>query len=34
VIVRDFPAADGRRLISAVFGRPAIVERLLMLLTG
>jgi histidinol-phosphatase len=33
-IVRDFPAADGSRLISAVFGRPAIVERLLILLTG
>jgi fructose-1,6-bisphosphatase/inositol monophosphatase family enzyme len=33
-IVRDFPGADGSRLISAVFGRPGIVERLLALLTG
>jgi fructose-1,6-bisphosphatase/inositol monophosphatase family enzyme len=27
--VRDFPADDGSRLVSAVFGRPVIVERLL-----
>jgi fructose-1,6-bisphosphatase/inositol monophosphatase family enzyme len=29
VLVRDFPDADGARLVSAVFGRPAVVERLL-----
>jgi len=28
-VVRDFPAADGGRLLSAVFGKPAVVERLL-----
>lgn len=27
--VRDFPAGDGGRLISAVFGRPSAVDRLL-----
>jgi hypothetical protein len=28
-VVRDFPADDGSRLISAVFGRPSVVDRLL-----
>ena len=27
-VVRDFPAADGARLLSAVFGKAAVVERL------
>ena len=27
-VVRDFPAADGGRLLSAVFGKAAVVERL------
>jgi fructose-1,6-bisphosphatase/inositol monophosphatase family enzyme len=27
VVTRDFPASDGTRLLSAVFGRPAAVER-------
>ncbi len=30
-VVRDFPASDGDRLISAVFGRPAVVDRVLAL---
>jgi fructose-1,6-bisphosphatase/inositol monophosphatase family enzyme len=34
VQVRDFPDAGGERLISAVFGRPAVVERLLPLFGG
>lgn len=32
-VVRDFPAADGR-LLSAVFGRPAVVDRLVALFRG
>jgi len=32
-VVRDFPAPDGR-LLSAVFGRPAVVERLVALFHG
>jgi len=27
-VVRDFPAPDGGRLLSAVFGKAAVVERL------
>jgi fructose-1,6-bisphosphatase/inositol monophosphatase family enzyme len=27
-VVRDFPASDGGRILSAVFGRPAVVNRL------
>ena len=27
-VVRDFPAADGRRILSAVFGKPTVVDRL------
>src|SRR3989449_9780087 len=30
-VVRDFPGSDGGRLLSAVFGKPAIVDRLLAL---
>src|SRR5438034_8036434 len=30
-VVRDFPGPDGGRLLSAVFGKPAIVDRLLAL---
>jgi fructose-1,6-bisphosphatase/inositol monophosphatase family enzyme len=30
-LVRDFPAAGGGRLVSAVFGRPSVVGRLLAL---
>jgi len=28
VVVRDFPAPDGGRILSAVFGKPAVVDRL------
>lgn len=31
VVVRDFPTSDGSRLLSAVFGKPAVVDRLLAL---
>jgi histidinol-phosphatase len=31
VVVRDFPAPDGSRILSAVFGRPAVVDRLVAL---
>jgi hypothetical protein len=27
-VVRDFPAKDGSRILSAIFGRPAIVSQL------
>ena len=27
-VVRDFPAPDGGRILSAVFGKPAVVDRL------
>ena len=30
-VVRDFPAADGGRILSAVFGQPAVVDRLVAL---
>ena len=30
-LVRDFLAADGARRLSAVFGKPAVVDRLLRL---
>ena len=30
-VVRDFPAPDGGRILSAVFGQPAVVERLVAL---
>ena len=30
-VVRDFAAPDGGRVLSAVFGRPALVERLVTL---
>jgi hypothetical protein len=33
VVVRDFPAPDGR-LLSAVFGKPAAVDRLVALFGG
>jgi fructose-1,6-bisphosphatase/inositol monophosphatase family enzyme len=33
VVVRDFPAAEGR-ILSAVFGRPAVVDRLVALFRG
>jgi len=31
-VVRDFAAADGGRILSAVFGRPAVVDRVVTLL--
>jgi fructose-1,6-bisphosphatase/inositol monophosphatase family enzyme len=31
VVVRDFPALDGSRILSAVFGRPGVVDRLVAL---
>ena len=30
-VVRDFASPDGARLLSAVFGKPAVVDRLLRL---
>jgi fructose-1,6-bisphosphatase/inositol monophosphatase family enzyme len=30
-VVRDFPGSDGGRLLSAVFGKPAVVNRLVAL---
>ena len=30
-VVRDFPASDGGRILSAVFGQPAVVDRLVRL---
>lgn len=27
-VVRDFPGPDGGRVLSAVFGKPAVVDRL------
>lgn len=30
-VVRDFAAADGGRILSAVFGRPAVVDRVVTL---
>jgi fructose-1,6-bisphosphatase/inositol monophosphatase family enzyme len=32
VVVRDFPGSDGDRLLSAVFGKPGLVEPLVALL--
>ncbi len=31
MVVRDFQAPDGSRILSAVFGRPAAVDRLVAL---
>ena len=33
-VVRDFAARDGSRILSAVFGRPAVVDRLVALFQG
>ena len=30
-VVRDFPGPDGARILSAVFGQPAVVDRLVAL---